>query len=164
MEAEANVGYRFDMFEIYIDTAIKMRKSLMTRIVSDDTDTRKALDNIPPKAYMVMIIKTIFRIRTPDDVNRGSKLQIRNEYIREIDRFFSNKDSDAIDCTGYRAGMIKFLDLLNIAIDSNFSDVESILNTACDLGVGDDEYLNSLFNTVTRCLDHVLELYDQNIS
>jgi len=162
METVVDVDYRVGIFKIYIDTAVKMKSTMMTH-THLEIDTRKALDNIPPKAYMVMIFKIIFRIRAPEDIRRGSNLQIKTEYIRAIDRYFETLEIDGIDNSRYKNMLVNFLDVLNLPTDTKFSEVRSKLISSCEsVELGECDYHDALIHTTKRCLDHVSELYDQN--
>ena len=94
------------MFTTYIDTAIRMRASALSKVM-DEVDTRTVLDDLSSTMFMVLIFKIVFRIRAPDNITRASKLQNKKGYIVAIDRYIANKDSTNRDYTSYRNGLVR---------------------------------------------------------
>jgi hypothetical protein len=159
--AEDNPEYRFDMFKMYIDTAIKMRGSIAINTVSD-IDTRRVLDELPPRIYMVMMFKIIFRIRTPDNIDRGSNKKTKKSYISTIDNYIRLQRTN-YDLSTYRSGLIELLKLLDIEPDADLTAINNMIIASCDsIEIGHCEYHDSLFKTVRKCVAHLTELYESN--
>jgi hypothetical protein len=159
--AEDNPDYRFDMIKMYIDTAIKMRGSVMTNIVAD-IDTQKALDELSPRIFMVMMLKIIFRIRTPDDIDRNSNEKTKKKYISSIDNYIRHAQRDK-NLSTYKLGLIELLKLLDLAPSSNLTAVNNALLSVCDsIEIGNCEYHDSLFEVVRKSVAHLEELYESN--
>ena len=160
--AEDNPEYRFDMFKMYIDTAIKVRGSSLEQM-HPDADTQMVLDGLSPKLYMVMIFKVIFRIRAPENINRLMTLKLKKEYEKIIGYYARNREYSKVALGSYQIGLVRLLELLDLHSTSDLKAVCTVLTDICDsIETGYSDYHDELFEVVRKCADHMIELYDKN--